>query len=81
MRIDIISARSLNCWIAHWIIQSVKRAKENGLVEIHVHNLREYTTNKHRRVTIMLSGSVPVWWMQIEPIDRIISKLKGTQLR
>ncbi len=49
MRIDIISAvpELLESPLNYSI---VKRAREKGLVEVHVHNLREYTTNKHRRV-------------------------------
>ncbi len=48
MRIDILTVlpemieSPLNCSI-------LKRAQDKGLVEIAVHNLREYTTNKHRK--------------------------------
>jgi len=76
MRIDIISAvpelleSPLNFSI-------VKRAKEKGLVEIYVHNLRDYTTNKHRRVDDYAFGFSAGMVMQIEPIDSIISKLKS----
>lgn len=76
MRIDIISAvpelldSSLNYSI-------VKRAKEKGLVEIHVHNLREYATNKTRRVDDYAFGFSAGMVMQIEPIDRIITLLKS----
>ena len=75
MRIDIISAvpELLDSPLNYSI---VKRAKENGLVEIHVHNLREYTTNKHRRVDDNAFGFSAGMVMQIEPIDRIITKLK-----
>ena len=76
MRIDIISAvpELLDSPLNYSI---VKRAKENGLVEIHVHNLREYATNKHRRVDDYAFGFSAGMVMQIEPIDRIISKLKS----
>ena len=76
MRIDIISAvpELLDSPLNYSI---VKRARENGLVEIHVHNLREYTTNKHRRVDDYAFGFSAGMVMQIEPIDRIISKLKS----
>ncbi len=49
MRIDILTVlpemleSPLNCSI-------LKRAQDKGLAEIHVHNLRDYTTNKHRKV-------------------------------
>jgi len=76
MRIDIISAvpELLDSPLNYSII---KRAKEKGLVEIHVHNLREYSTNKHRRVDDYAFGFSAGMVMQIEPIDRIISSLKS----
>ena len=49
MRIDIITVLPemiegfFNCSI-------MKRAQDKGLAEIHIHNLRDYTTDKHRRV-------------------------------
>ena len=49
MRIDILTVLPemiegmVNCSI-------VKRAQDKGLAEIHLHNLRDYTTNKWRRV-------------------------------
>ena len=76
MRIDIISAvpELLESPLNYSIL---KRAQDNGLVEIHVHNLREYTTNKHRRVDDYAFGFSAGMVMQIEPIDRIISLLKS----
>lgn len=76
MRIDIISAvpelleSPLNFSI-------VKRAKENGLAEIHVHNLHHYATNKHRRVDDYAFGFGAGMVLQIEPIDAVITKLKS----
>ena len=76
MRIDIISAvpELLESPLNYSI---VKRAREMGLVEVHVHNLREYTTNKHRRVDDYAFGFGAGMVLQIEPIDCIISKLKS----
>ena len=76
MRIDIISAvpELLDSPLNYSI---VKRAKNKGLVEIHVHNLRDYTTDKHRRVDDYAFGFSAGMVMQIEPIDRIISLLKS----
>ena len=76
MRIDIISAvpELLESPLNYSI---VKRAKEKGLVEIYVHNLRDYTNNKHRRVDDYAFGFSAGMVMQIEPIDMIISKLKS----
>ena len=76
MRIDIISAvpELLESPLNYSII---KRAQDKGLVEIVVHNLREYTTNKYRRVDDYAFGFSAGMVMQIEPIDRIISLLKS----
>ena len=75
MRIDIISAvpELLESPFNYSII---KRAKDKGLVEIYVHNLRDYTTSKHRRVDDYAFGFSAGMVMQIEPIDCLISKLK-----
>ena len=59
---------------SHSILQ---RAQTKNIVEIRVHNLREYTTNKHRRVDDYAFGFSAGMVLQIEPIDRIISQLKS----
>jgi len=76
MRIDIISAvpELLDSPLNFSII---KRAREKGLVEIQVHNLREYAVNKHRRVDDYAFGFSAGMVLQIEPIDCIISQLKS----
>ncbi|NCB68554.1 MAG: tRNA (guanosine(37)-N1)-methyltransferase TrmD [Bacteroidia bacterium] len=76
MRIDIISAvpELLDSPLNHSI---VKRARDKGLVELYVHNLREYSTNKHRRVDDYAFGFSAGMVLQIEPIDIIITKLKS----
>jgi len=76
MRIDIISAlpELLDSPLNYSII---KRAAEKGLVEIYVHNLREYAVNKTRRVDDYAFGFSAGMVLQIEPIDKIISQLKS----
>jgi tRNA (guanine37-N1)-methyltransferase len=76
MRIDIISAvpELLESPLSYSII---KRARDKGLVEVYVHNLREYSINKHRRVDDYAFGFSAGMVLQIEPIDRIISQLKS----
>ena len=53
------------------------RAQNKGLVEFHVHNLRDYSTNKHRKVDDYPFGGEAGMVMQVEPIDRAISALKA----
>ncbi len=76
MRIDILTVlpemftSPLGCSI-------IKRAIDKGLVEINVHNLRDYTTNKHRKVDDYPFGGEAGMVMQIEPIDRAITHLRS----
>ena len=55
----------------------LQRAQDKGLTEIHLHNLRDYTTNKWRRVDDYPFGGEAGMDMQIEPIDKAISTLKA----
>lgn len=54
----------------------LKRAREKGLAEIVVHNLRDYTTSRHRKVDDYPFGGEAGMVMQIQPIDACISALK-----
>ncbi len=76
MRIDIITVlpemleSPLGCSI-------VRRACDKGLAEIHVHNLRDYTTNRYRKVDDYPFGGEAGMVIQIEPVDRAISALRA----
>lgn len=76
MRIDIITVlpemleSPLGCSI-------LKRAQDRGLATICVHNLRDYTTNKHRKVDDYPFGGDAGMVMQVEPVDRCIAVLKA----
>lgn len=76
MRIDILTVlpemleSPLGCSI-------LKRAQVKGLAEFHVHNLRDYTTNRHRKVDDYPFGGEAGMVMQVEPVDRCISALKS----
>ncbi len=54
----------------------LKRAQDKGLAELVVHNLRDYTLNKHRKVDDYPFGGDAGMVMQVEPVDRCISALK-----
>lgn len=75
MRIDILTVMPemldspLNCSI-------LKRAQDKGLAQIVVHNLRDYSLNKHRKVDDYPFGGEAGMVMQIEPVDRCISMLR-----
>ena len=55
----------------------LKRAQDKGLAEIKVHNLRDYTTSRHRKVDDYPFGGEAGMVMQIQPIDACISQLKS----
>jgi tRNA (guanine37-N1)-methyltransferase len=55
----------------------VKKAIDKGLVEIVVHNLRNYSVKTTGRVDDYPFGGAAGMVMQIEPIDRIITELKS----
>jgi tRNA (guanine37-N1)-methyltransferase len=76
MRIDILTAlpELLESPLGHSII---KRGIDKGLVKIHVHNLRDYSTNKHKKIDDYPFGGEPGMVMSIEPIDRAVQHLKA----
>ncbi|MFZ4456811.1 MAG: tRNA (guanosine(37)-N1)-methyltransferase TrmD [Bacteroidales bacterium] len=75
MRIDIITVlpELIESPLNHSIL---KRAQDKGLAEIHLHNLRDYSLDKHRRVDDYPFGGSAGMVLQIEPIDLIINLLK-----
>lgn len=54
----------------------LKRAQDKGLVEIVVHNLRDYTTDKHRKVDDYAFGGEAGMVMKIQPVEACINALK-----
>jgi len=54
----------------------IKRAQEKGLVEIKVHNLRDWSTDKHHSVDDSPYGGGPGMVMRVDVIDRAVTDLK-----
>lgn len=76
MRIDIITV--LPEMIDGAINTSIlKRAQEKGYVTFELHNLRDFTLDKHKRVDDYPYGGEAGMVLQIEPIDRVITYLKS----
>lgn len=76
MRIDILTG--LPDLFEGPLDQSIiQRARDRGLVEIHIHNLRDYSTDKHRSIDDYAFGGGAGMVMSIEPIDRAIQHLTG----
>ena len=53
------------------------RVQKNGLLELHIHNLRDYSTNKWKRVDDYPFGGEAGMILQVEPIERAITELKS----
>lgn len=76
MRIDIIT-------VLPELLQSpfdasiLKRAIEKGIVEVHTHNLRDWSTNSYNQIDDYQFGGGAGMVMMIEPIDKCISELKA----
>lgn len=76
MRIDIITVvpELLEAPLSASIIG---RTREKGLLDLHIHNLRDYSTNRWKRVDDYPFGGEAGMILQIEPIDRVISALRS----
>jgi tRNA (guanine37-N1)-methyltransferase len=76
MRIDIITVlpRLLDSPFSHSIL---KRAQDKGLVEVVVHDLRDYSTNKQKSVDDYAYGGGAGMVLQIEPVARCIEHLQA----
>ena len=79
MRIDIIT-------VVPDILKSpfeasiLERAIKKGLVEIHLHNLRDYVSDNYKQIDDYQFGGGAGMVMMIEPIDKCISKLKSERV-
>lgn len=76
MRIDIITVLP-ELLKSPFEASILKRAQDKGLVEIHFHNLRDYSLGKYKQVDDYQYGGGAGMVMMIEPIDKCISKLQS----
>jgi len=76
MRIDIITVVP-DILTSPFEVSILKRAIEKGLVEIHLHNLRDYVTDNYKQIDDYQFGGGAGMVMMIEPIDKCITKLKS----
>jgi tRNA (guanine37-N1)-methyltransferase len=75
MRIDIITIFP-DMFSGPFSHSIMKRAVDKGLTEIHLHDLRDYSTDKHKSVDDYAFGGGAGMVMRVEPIARCIEKLK-----
>lgn len=76
MRIDIISVLP-ELMESPFQTSILKRAIDKGLAEVHFHQLRDWSINKHRQIDDEPYGGGAGMVMMIEPIDKCISELKA----
>lgn len=76
VRIDILTVlpELLTSWLGESIVQ---RARQRGMVDLQVHDLRKWSTDKHRRVDDYPFGGGAGMVMQVEPIHRAITALRS----
>lgn len=55
----------------------VRRARDKGIVKVELHNLRDYTTDRHKKVDDYAYGGGAGMVLMIEPIDKCIQALKS----
>tara|TARA_R110002167_G_scaffold91083_38_gene245098 strand:+ start:4798 stop:5472 length:675 start_codon:yes stop_codon:yes gene_type:complete len=76
MRIDIITVLP-ELLKSPFEASILKRAIEKGLVEVYMHNLRDYTDNSYNQVDDYQFGGGAGMVLMIEPIDKCIGQLKA----
>lgn len=76
MRIDIITVLP-ELLKSPFEASILKRAIEKGLVEIHMHNLRDYVSDNYKQVDDYQFGGGAGMVLMIEPIDKCITQLKS----
>jgi len=76
MRIDIISCvpQLLSSPLSHSILQ---RAQDKGLLEIYVHDLRDYSESKHKQIDDYPFGGGAGMVLKVEPVAKCIRSLQA----
>lgn len=75
MRFDILTLFP-DMFVAPFNESIIKRAKDKGAVEIFTHNIRDYSTDKHKRVDDYAYSGGAGMVMMVDPIARCIERLK-----
>ncbi|SRX55588.1 tRNA (guanosine(37)-N1)-methyltransferase TrmD [Aequorivita sp. CIP111184] len=76
MRIDIITVLP-ELLKSPFEVSILKRAIEKGIVEVHTHNLRDWSNSSYNQIDDYQFGGGAGMVMMIEPIDKCISELKA----
>lgn len=76
MKFDIITIFP-DIFTSYFNESILKRAQKNGLIEINIHNLRDYTTDKHKTVDDTPYGGGAGMVLKVEPIYKSIKSIKS----
>jgi len=77
LKVDIVTA--FPDMFSSLLSESIlKKAQENGFLEAKVHDLRDYTTDKHRQIDDTPYGGGPGMLLKVEPLYRAIEELKSS---
>jgi tRNA (guanine37-N1)-methyltransferase len=76
MKFNILSVipESFGEYFRHSILG---RAQKRGIIDIHVHNIRDWTTDKHHKVDDSPFGGGPGMVMKVEPILKAVEEIRG----
>ena len=80
MRFDIITIFP-NIFKSYFSESIIKRAQKKGLIKIKIHNLRDYTSDKHKTVDDKPYGGGPGMIFKLEPIYKAVSNLKKSKVK
>lgn len=75
MRFDIITIFP-KIFDSYFNESILKRAQKKGLIKIFVHNLRDFTTDKHHKVDAKPYGGGPGMVLKVEPVFKAVEKIK-----
>jgi tRNA (guanine37-N1)-methyltransferase len=75
MRIDILTVLP-ELLESPFSASILKRAQDKGLVSVHLHNIRDYSTENHKQVDDYAYGGGAGMVMMADPLDRCITALK-----
>jgi len=75
IRFDILSI-FLEMFVSPLHCSILKRAREKGLVEIHLHNIRDYAEDKHKMTDDAPYGGGGGMVMKVEPVDRALESIR-----
>ncbi len=80
MRFDVLTIfpEIINAYIS---VSIMKRAIDRGLVNVHVHNIRDYTTDKHRQVDDYPYGGGSGMVFKAEPIFRAVESIEADGIK